>query len=40
MKKKRKEKKWGKKTHIFAKACLYDAVGSLPAMPSLLHHGL
>ena len=28
------------KTHIFEKTCLYDAVGSLPVMPSLLPHGL
>jgi len=29
-----------KKPHIFAKTCLYDTVGSLPVMPSLLPHGL
>ena len=29
-----------KKTHIFAKTCLYDTVGSLPVMPSLLPYGL
>jgi hypothetical protein len=34
------KKKIVKKPHIFAKTCLYDAVGSLPAMPSLLPHGL
>jgi hypothetical protein len=28
------------KTHIFAKTCLYDAVGSLTVMPSLLPYGL
>ena len=28
------------KTHIFVKTCLYDVVGSLPVMPSLLPHGL
>ena len=33
-------KKKVKTPHIFAKTCLYDAVGSLPAMPSLLPHGL
>jgi hypothetical protein len=35
-----KKKKMWKKKHIFAKTCLYDAVGSLPVMPSLLPHGL
>ena len=35
-----KKTKSEKKTHIFAKTCLYDAVGSLPVMPSLLPHGL
>jgi hypothetical protein len=34
------KKKCEKKKHIFAKTCLYDAVGSLPVMPSLLPHGL
>jgi hypothetical protein len=29
-----------KKKHIFAKICLYDTVGSLPVMPSLLPHDL
>jgi hypothetical protein len=29
-----------KKKHIFAKTCLYDTVGSLPVMPSLLPYGL
>jgi hypothetical protein len=38
--KKKKKKKKSEKTHIFAKTCLYDAVGSLPVMPSLLPHGL
>jgi hypothetical protein len=33
-------KKKVKTPHIFAKTCLYDAVGSLPVMPSLLPHGL
>ena len=28
------------KKHIFAETCLYEAVGSLPAIPSLLPHGL
>ena len=28
------------KTHIFAKTCLYDAVGSLTVMPSLFPHVL
>ena len=27
-----------KKQHIFAETCLYEAVGSLPVMPSLLPH--
>jgi hypothetical protein len=35
-----REKKDVKTPHIFAKTCLYDAVGSLPVMPSLLLHGL
>ena len=35
-----KYKKKCEKTHIFAKTCLYDAVGSLPVMPSLLPCGL
>ena len=35
-----KKKNNVKKTHIFAKTCLYDAVGSLPVKPSLLPHGL
>ena len=35
-----KYKKNVKKPHIFAKTCLYDAVGRLPVMPSLLPHGL
>ena len=34
------KKKCEKKPHIFAKTCLYDAVRSLPVMPSLLPHGL
>jgi hypothetical protein len=34
------EKKNVKKTHIFVKKCLYNAVASLPVMPSLLPHGL
>ena len=38
--KKKKKKKKGKKTHIFVKMCLYDPVGSLPVMPSLLPYGL
>jgi hypothetical protein len=29
-----------KKPHIFMKTCLYDSVGSLPVMPSLLPYGL
>jgi hypothetical protein len=29
-----------KKQHIFAETCLYEAVGSLPVMPSLLPHVL
>jgi hypothetical protein len=31
-----------KKQHIFVETCLYEyeAVGSLPVMPSLLHHVL
>jgi len=35
-----KDKKNVKKTHIFTKTCLYDAVGSLPIMPSLLPHSI
>ena len=27
-----------KKQHIFTETCLYEAVGSLPVMPSLLPH--
>ena len=34
------KKKNVKKPLIFTKTCLYDAVGSLPVMPSLLPHGL
>ena len=33
-------KKKCEKNHIFAKTCLYDTVGSLPVMPSLLPYGL
>jgi hypothetical protein len=29
-----------KKQHIFAKTCIYEAVGILPVMPSLLSHVL
>ena len=29
-----------KKQHIFEETCLYEAVGSLPVMPSLLPHVL
>ena len=29
-----------KKQHIFAETCLYEAVGSLPVMPSLLPYVL
>jgi hypothetical protein len=29
-----------KKQHIFAETCLYEAVGSLPVMSSLLPHVL
>ena len=29
-----------RKQHIFAETCLYEAVGSLPVMPSLLPHVL
>ena len=29
-----------KKQYIFAETCLYEAVGSLPVMPSLLPHVL
>ena len=35
-----KKKKMCKKKHIFATTCLYDTVGSLPVMPSLLPYGL
>jgi hypothetical protein len=31
-------KKMMQKKHIFAESCLYEAVGSLPVMPSLLPH--
>ena len=34
------KKNKGEKPHIFAKTCLYDAVGSLPVMPSLFPYGL
>ena len=34
------KKKNVKKTLIFAKTCLYDAVGSLPVMPPLPPYGL
>ena len=30
----------GKKQHIFAETCLYETVGSLPVMSSLLPHVL
>jgi hypothetical protein len=30
----------GKKQHIFAETCLYEVVGSLPVMSSLLSHVL
>jgi hypothetical protein len=33
------KKKNVKKNHIFAKSCPYDAVGSLPVMPSILSNG-
>ena len=33
-------KKGAKKQHIFAETCLYEAVGSLPVMSSLLPHVL
>ena len=38
--KKKEKTKRGKKPHIFVKMCLYDPVGSLPVMPSLLPYGL
>jgi hypothetical protein len=34
------KKNEGKKQHIFAEKCRYEAVGSLPVMSSLLSHVL
>ena len=35
-----KKKMQKKKSHSFAETCLYEAIGSLPVMPSLLPHVL